>query len=219
MGVAEAGKLAVASVAAGGCRTARSLAPSAYFSATLGAYAPDNGFNAWGILGTLALSQTVPATAVEALAAQQQPDGGWEWQGGFGTDTNTTALAVQTLLAAGYPVTSTEVVSGLAFLQNSQVAGGGFVYDPAMPENGPDANSTAYALMALSAAGEDPASAAWTVDGRGPVDFLIGVQLPDGSLAWQAGTGPNLLATAQAVTALLGRSYPLAVGELALCRR
>ena len=55
-GVAEAGKLAVAAVASGGCRTVRSLQPSAYFSETLGAYAPDSGFNAWGILGTLALS-------------------------------------------------------------------------------------------------------------------------------------------------------------------
>jgi hypothetical protein len=156
---------------------------------------------------------------VEALAAQQQPTGGWEWQAGFGADTNTTALAVQTLLAAGYPVTATEVVSGLAFLKSGQVAGGGFVYDPATPENGPDANSTAYVLMALSAAGEDPAGETWTVDDSGPVDFLISVQQADGSLEWQAGTGPNLLATAQAVTALLGRSYPLAVGELALCRR
>ncbi len=217
--VAEAGKLAVASVAAGGCRTVRSLQPSAYFSDTLGAYAPDSGFNAWGILGTLALSQTVPAGAVEQLASQQMPDGGWEWQGGFGTDTNTTALAVQTLLAAGYPVSSTQVVSGLAFLKSGQTPDGGFVYDPAAPDYGADANSTAYVLMALAAAGEDPAGDAWTADGAGPVDFLLGLQAEDGSFAWQAGSGPNLLATAQSVTALLGGSYPLRVGELTSCRR
>jgi hypothetical protein len=218
-GAAEAGKLAVAAVAAGGCRTTRSLQPSAYFSPTLGAYAPDNGFNAWGILGTLALGQAAPSSAVEALALQQQPSGGWEWQAGFGADTNTTALAVQTLLAAGYPITATEVVSGLAFLKSGQVAGGGFVYDPSMPQNGADANSTAYALMALSAAGEDVAGEAWTVDGSTGVDFLLSVQLPDGSVEWQAGTGPNLLATAQTVTALLGRPYPPAVGAIEMCRR
>jgi len=218
-GVSEAGKLAVAAVASGGCRTVHSLQPSAYFSETLEAYAPDSGFNAWGILGTLALSQTVPPSAVEALAAQQQPNGGWEWQPGFGTDTNTTAVALQTLVAAGYPVTSTEVVSGLAFLKSAQVAGGGFLYDPATPENGADANSTAYVLMALSAAGEDPGSEQWSVDGSTAVDFLRSLQLPDGSLEWQAGTGPNLLATAQAATALLGKSYPVAVGTLSACRR
>ena len=73
------------------------------------------------------------------------------------------------------------------------------------PENGPDANSTAYALMALSATGEDAAGEAWSVDGSTAVDFLLSVQQPDGSLEWQAGTGPNLLATAQAVTALMGQ--------------
>ncbi len=218
-GVAEAGKLAVAAVAAGGCRTVRSLQPSAFFSETLGAYAPDSGFNAWGILGTLALSQTVPPGAVEALAVQQQPNGGWEWQPGFGADTNTTAVAVQTLVAAGYPVTATEVVSGLAFLKSGQVAGGGFLYDPATPANGADANSTAYALMALSAAGEDANGEQWSVEGKTAADFLRSLQLPDGSLEWQAGTGPNLLATAQAATALLGKSYPLAIGSLSACRR
>jgi hypothetical protein len=218
-GVAEAGKLAVAAAASGGCRTARSLQPSGYFSDTLGAFAADSGFNAWGILGTLALSRTVPASAVDALASQQQLDGGWEWQPGFGTDTNTTALAVQTLVAAGYGVTSTEVVSGLAFLKSGQVAGGGFVYDPAAPENGADANSSAYALMTLSAAGEDPTAETWMVDGKNVVDFLLSLQAADGSVEWQADTGPNLLATAQAATALLGRSYPLAVGQLTACRR
>jgi hypothetical protein len=217
--VAEAGKLAVAAVAAGGCRTPRSLAPSAYYSETLGAYAPDSGFNAWGILGTLALSQAVPPGAVEALAAQQGADGGWEWQAGFGADTNTTALAVQTLIAAGYDVTSTQVVSGLAFIKAGQQGDGGFVYDPAAPEYGADANSTAYALMAIHAAGEDPRADAWTVEGNSAVDFLLGLQAPDGSLEWQAGSGPNLLATAQAVTALLGETYPLRVGELTGCRR
>lgn len=218
-GVAEAGKLAVAAVGSGACRTVRSLQPSAYFSETLGAYAPDSGFNAWGILGTLALSQTVPPSTVAALTAQQQPDGGWEWQPGFGPDTNTTAVAVQTLVAAGYPVTATEVVSGLAFLKSAQVAGGGFLYDPATPENGADANSTAYVLMALSAAGEDGGSEQWSVEGSTAADFLRSLQLPDGSLEWQAGTGPNLLATAQAATALLGKSYPLAAGTLSACRR
>ena len=212
-GVAEAGKLAVAG------RTVRSLQPSAYYSETIGAYAPDSGFNAWGILGTLALSQTVPPSAVIALTDQQGADGGWEWQAGFGADTNTTALAVQTLIAAGYPVTATEVLSGLAFLKSGQQADGGFVYDPAAPEYGSDANSTAYALMALAAAGEDPQGEAWTVDGSTAVDFLLSLQAEDGSIEWQAGSGPNLLATAQAVTALLGKSYPLAVGELTLCRR
>jgi hypothetical protein len=218
-GAAEAGKLAVAQAAAGGCRTVRSLQPGAYFSDTLGAYAADSGFNAWGILGTLALSQPVPASAVDALAGQQQADGGWEWQPGFGTDTNTTSLAIQTLIAAGQPVTSSAVISGLAFLKTGQIAGGGFVYDPANPQYGADANSTAYAIQAMVAAGQDPLAEAWHVDGETAVDYLLSLQLPDGSFEWQAGTGTNLLATTQAVAALLGQPYPFASRALESCRR
>ena len=77
-GVAEAGKLAVAAVAGGGCRTIRSLQPAAYFSDTLGAYAADSGFNAWGILGTLALSQT---GAVERSRGTGCPAAGRRWLG------------------------------------------------------------------------------------------------------------------------------------------
>lgn len=217
-GVAEAGKLAVASTAAGGCRTVRSLQPTDYYSDTLGAFAADNGFNAWGILGAVALSKTVPAAAVDALAAQMVPTGGWEWQAGFGADTNTTALVIQTLLATGRPVTSTAIISGLAFLKSAQLEDGGIVYDPAALEFGADANSTAYTVQALMAAGVDPAGTVWTTAGGAtPITFLLSLQQPDGSFAWQAGTGSNLLATTQTVTALLGRSYPITVSPLQSC--
>ncbi|MBW7882029.1 MAG: hypothetical protein H3C34_05210 [Caldilineaceae bacterium] len=216
-GVAAAGKLALASAATDSCQPVRTVTPTFFFSDTLHAYAPDNGFNAWGILGALAVSDTVPAEAVEALAAQQQGNGGWEWQAGFGPDSNTTALALQTLIAAGWDVSSTEVISGLAFLKSAQVENGGFVYDPASPGFGADANSTAYAIQAIVAAGQDPSSEQWTEYDNTPLTFLLSLQLPDGSFEWQAGTGANLLATAQAVPALLGRPYPIAVRELESC--
>jgi len=219
-GAAEAGKLALASTATSGCRTVRSLQPTDYYSETLGAFAAGNGFNAWAILGAVALSKTVPAPAVDALAAQMLPSGGWEWQAGFGPDTNTTALAVQTLVATGRPLTSTAIISGLAFLKSGQLANGGIVYDPASPTLGADANSTAYTVQALLAAGVDPAGAAWTTaDGATPITFLLRLQQPDGGFAWQAGTRSNLLATTQSVTALLGRAYPIAVTPLQSCAK
>ena len=215
--VAAAGKLAIGAAAADACRTNRSVSPSFYFSDTLGAYSPDSGFNAWGILGAAAISETIPAAAVDALLAQQQEDGGWEWQSGFGADTNTTAVAIQALIAAGQPVSATAIVDALAFLKSAQVETGGIAYDPKTPEYGADANSTAYAIQAIVAAGGDPAGEEWAVDGLTPVRFLIGLQLADGSFEWQANTGSNLLATAQAVPALLGQPYPAAVRELEAC--
>jgi hypothetical protein len=214
--VAAAGKLAIGAAATDACRTARSVTPSFYFSETLGAYAADAGFNAWGILGAAAVSETIPSTAIDLLLSQQQ-EGGWEWQAGFGADTNTTAVVLQALIAAGQPVSATAVVDALAFLKSAQVEGGGFVYDPKTPELGADANSTAYAIQALLAAGEDPGSEAWTVDGLTPLRFLLGLQLADGSFEWQPNTGSNLAATAQAVPALLGQTYPLTTRKLEPC--
>ncbi|MEZ4582265.1 MAG: hypothetical protein R3A10_11645, partial [Caldilineaceae bacterium] len=105
-------------------------------------------------------------------------------------------------------------------LRRAQNDDGGFGYDPATAaEYGSDANSTAYALQALYALGEDPAGAAWTrgPDGASPIDFLLNAQLDDGTIEWQPGSGANLLATQQAVPALLGRSFPLATG-VRMCR-
>jgi hypothetical protein len=215
--VAAAGKLAVASAAADACRPARTVKPSFYLTDANGAYSTDAGFNAWGILGAAALGEEIPASAVEALLSQQAEDGGWEWQAGFGTDTNTTALAIQALIAAGHPADSSEIAAALAFLKSAQIESGGFVYDPKTPEYGADANSTAYVIQALLAAGEDPTDEAWTVGGFTPVRFLLGLQLVDGSFEWQPNTGSNLMATAQAVPALLGQPYPVTVRDLEFC--
>ena len=45
----------------------------------------------------------------------------------------------------------------------------------------------------------------------------MGLQLADGSFEWQPNTGSNLMATAQAVPALLGQSYPVIVRDLEFC--
>lgn len=214
--VAAPGKLAVALAGADACVSRATRLPPATFDAESAAFADTNGGHAWGILGTLAMSQTLPAGAVETLVAAQDAGGGWEWQPGFGPDSNTTALAMQALVAAGEPVTATAVVSGLAYLRSVQQEDGGFAYD-AVGDFGSDANSTAYAVQAIVAAGEDPAGASWSVDGATPIGFLLSLQLEDGALEWQAGGGANAAATQQAVAALLRQPYPLAVRPLQRC--
>ena len=169
------------------------------------------------MLGAAALGEEIPASAIEALLSHQGEDGGWEWQAGFGADTNTTAVAIQALIAAGHPADADEITAALAFLKSAQNETGGFVYDPKTPEYGADANSTAYAIQALRAAGVDPTTEAWTAGGFTPVRFLLGLQLADGSFEWQPNTGSNLMATAQAVPALLGQPYPVVVRDLEFC--
>jgi hypothetical protein len=220
-GVAEAGKIAVALAAAGGCWPADALSPSSYYSPTIQSFSDQTGFLAWSILGALALEEETSATALEEsiayLVELAQPEGGWEWSSGWGRDTNSTALALQALSAAGLPVTHTAITSGLEFLRSGQNEDGGFPYEPGGAwGSDSDANSTAYVIQGLLAAGEDPAGPAWRPAGNSPYDFLLSVQLPDGALPWQAGQEANASATQQAIPALLGRSFPLARG-LAAC--
>lgn len=213
---AAAGKLAVALAAADACQPAGALTPASYFSPTIGAYSTQSGANAWAILGIIARNETAPTSAIDYLAAQQQPDGGWEWAPGWNSDTNATALVIQALIAAGKSVSSTTVISGLAYLDALQNADGGFPY--AAGDNPPsDTNSTAYVLQALIAAGEDPTASRWTPAGKTPFDYLLDMQLPNGSFEWQPGTGANRLATQQALPALLGRAHPMARRVLAAC--
>jgi hypothetical protein len=215
---AAAGKVAISSASTNACQPGGFPAPATYYDASLGAYSEHNGFNAWAILGALAVGDKVPDAAVQALRDTQKPNGGWEWMETFGTDSNTTSLAIQALVGTGQSVTSTEVISGLAFLKSAQNADGGITYQPNSAFNtDSDANSTAYAVQAIGAAGQNPMDPAWTSGaGKTPIDYLLDLQLSDGSFEWQPGTGTNLLATQQAIPALLGNPYPNGAG-LEIC--
>lgn len=218
-GAGASGKLAVAQIGARTpCWTNNTRQPSHYYNSGTGAYSNEAGPHAWAMLGTVALSQTVSAQAVQYLKNLQQPNGGWEWSPGWGTDTNTTALAVQALVATGESITSTIVTNGLAYLKSAQNNDGGFPYDPTSPwGTASDANSTAYVIQAILAAGQDPTSVAWKKNGNDPYTFLLSLQLSDGSFEWQRGTGSNQLATVQSIVALLGRPFPLRVASVNAC--
>jgi hypothetical protein len=211
----SAGKLAVGLQSAGACWLATAPRPAASYNATSGLYANGAGPQAWAILGSLALGENVPAQAVTALTSTVQSDGGWEWQSGFGSDTNTTALVVQALLATGEVTNTQIIINALAYLKSAQQDDGGIAYNPTT--NGSDADSSAYSIMAIQAAGEDPTAPGWTKNGKTPVSYLLDLQLPNGSFEWQKGLGANLLATSQAIPALLGNDYLLKGNQLTQC--
>jgi len=218
-GPSEAGKLAVAQIATNACFTPQTLFPSAYYSSTTGAYFAGAGKQSWAILGTAALSQTVPANAVSYLKSLAQPNGAWEWQPGFGTDTNSTALALQALIATGEITSSSFITKGLGYLKSAQNSDGGISYDPSAMGAVSDADSTAYVVQAIIAAGQDPAASPWITGTNHPISYLLSLQLSDGSFQWQSGTGlPNQLATGQAAVALLGRPFPLRIAPAELCQ-
>jgi Squalene-hopene cyclase C-terminal domain len=217
-GAAQAGKLAVGMVATGACWPRMTTPPGGYYDAASGAYATGAGPQAWAMLGAAALGENVPPKAMQYLEGLAQPDGGWEWGPGWGTDTNTAALALQALLATGEPPASAPVAQGLAYLKAAQNADGGFPYAPgSLAGAASDANSTAYVVQALRSAGEDPAGPDWNKGQADPIRFLLSLQRPNGAFEWQKGTGASPLATQQALVALLGRSFPLRTGTIETC--
>jgi uncharacterized repeat protein (TIGR01451 family) len=215
---AGAGKLAVALAANGGCWPVGAQRPMDHYSPVTGKFSINLGSHAWAMIGTAALDQTVPASATAHLESVQLPSGGWEWSAGWGADTNSTALAIQALVAAGEPVTSTTIVGALNYLEGAQNDDGGFPYDPASPwGTDSDTNSTAYVIQALLATGQDPLTGTWTVTSSNPISFLVSMQLPDGSFEWQKGLGGSQFATQQTIPALLGRPLPVRVAAIDPC--
>ncbi len=175
------------------------------------------------ILAVLALASAerpVPTSAIDLIKNAQQEDGSWAWDGSAETDgdTNSTAFAVQALIAAGEALDSEAVTQALAYYRGIQNDDGGWPYqNPSTYGTATDANSTAVLIQALIAAGQDPAGADWTIGGNTPVAALEALQNDSGAFAWQA-TVPddNLLATLQALPALAGKAFPFAtmdVGE------
>ena len=150
----------------------------------------------------------VPAAWIDVLRANQNDDGGWVFDGAAGSrasDSNTTAVALQAMIAAGVPVDDAVVIAGRDYLRSLVAVGGGFAYMLADPLVA-DANSTALGIQALLALGEDPRSADW----GDPVAALLAMQNASGLFAYSAEyPDDNLFATVQAVPALAGLAMPL----------
>ncbi|MBN1484122.1 MAG: terpene cyclase/mutase family protein [Chloroflexia bacterium] len=209
VGPDQAGKLALTVEFAGG--NAHDLGgvdllyvlTDTHYSPTLGGFGTvtNTWHQAYALLGLAAAGESIPPMATQTLLGLQQADGGWKYDlnpaGWNLTTPDSTGLAMQALLAAGMAPTHTSIVSATAFLRAQQDAWAGWG----------NANSTAYALQGLLAAGQDLID--WWLSGHSPLDALAAYQKPDGAFVWDwAWPADNSLAAAQAVPALLEVWYP-----------
>ena len=167
------------------------------YTASNGQFAADDFSQAITIVGLACTGNGVPNGAVLALRKTQIADGGW----GFGgaSDADTTAIALQALLAAGAPRNDAAVVKAVAYFVATQAKDGGWGFDPAES----NASSTGFALQSLIAAGQDIDGPTFKKAGGTPVSYLLGQQQADGSFK---GFDPAFAAN-QVVPALAGRTF------------
>jgi hypothetical protein len=211
-GPGQAAKLVLAITAAGGDPTnVQNVNPLSIVEVSSKSGSGMIGFgpfdHALGVLALVATGTDVPATTIDVFRTSQIDDGSWAFDGSTAAgsgDTNTTAVAIQALVAAGQgddPI----VAKALEYLKTTQTDSGGFPYQPGQTPKG-DANSTAIVVQALIAAGEDPASAAW----KNAAGALAAFQNPSGAFRYTDDEpDDNLFATLQAIPAIAGQPYPI----------
>jgi energy-coupling factor transport system substrate-specific component len=152
-------------------------------------------------------SDPVVRAAGRWLEAQQNPDGGFGFAGkGASEDVDDTAAALQGAIDAGGRGSAT-VARAVAFLRRAQNPDGGY---PQQVGGESNAQSTAWAAQGLAAAGKK-VRAVKREGSRSPLAYLESLIAPDGSVRYSRTSAQTpVWVTAQALTALAGRPFPIA---------
>jgi energy-coupling factor transport system substrate-specific component len=151
-------------------------------------------------------SSSDPAVRAAAgwIERQQNRDGGFSFAAhGAASDVDDTAAALQALVDAGAR-DGVAIARATAYLVRAQNADGGYPQQPGGPSN---AQSTAWAVQGLIAAGRSPRSVR-RGRGRSPLEYLEALIAPNGSVqyTWTSAQTP-VWVTAQALVALAGRTF------------
>ncbi len=167
---------------------------------------PQNSWHqAFGILGLFSAGMEIPQGASETLLGLQKDDGGWEYSTGIGTSPDSTALAIQALVASGFTVEDQKIINALDYLHETQSAHGGWG----------DSSTTSFAIMAINALGQT--SDMWPSDsGKTPVENLMTYQKANGPFFYsQEFNDDSVMSTASSLLALFGGDYLFDVNETA----
>jgi hypothetical protein len=142
------------------------------------------------------------------IATQQDSDGGFGFAGrGGGEDIDDTAAALQAVLDAGARRGSTVVARAVAYLRRAQNPDGGF---PQQPGGESNAQSTAWAVQGLDAAGVN-VSAVKRGHSRSPLAYLESLMASNGSVYYSRTSAQTpVWVTAEALTALAAKPFPVA---------
>ena len=163
---------------------------------------------AFGVLALRAAGEEPRSRAVRGsaawLARRQNRDGGFGFAPGSASDVDSTGAVLQALGAAGRARTP-GTRRAVAYLRRAQAPSGGF----GMEGGDANAQSTAWAVQGLVAAGRDPDG--FRRGSRTPLGYLRSLQAADGSVRYSRTSAQTpVWVTAQALAALRRRPFPLA---------
>jgi energy-coupling factor transport system substrate-specific component len=141
------------------------------------------------------------------LVRQQDPDGGFNFATrGGSSDVDDTGAALEALAGAGGRAVGRTRARAIRFLRRQQDGDGGF---PSQAGAGSNAQSTAFGVQGLLAAGVDPGSLRRR--GSSPLDYLRGLIAGDGHVRYSSTADQTpIWVTAEALLALDAKPLPLA---------
>ena len=160
------------------------------------------------VLAFRAVGVAPPAASLAWIVRQQDADGGFNFatRGGL-SDVDDTGSALEALAGDRGPGAARARARAIEYVRGQQDRDGGF---PGMPGAGSNAQSTAFAVQGLLAAGVEPGS----LHRRGapsPLDYLRSLIAGDGHVRYSRGTDETpTWVTAEAVMALDGKPLPIA---------
>ncbi len=170
-----------------------------------GSFENEVNLTAFGILALRAGGLPGSATRRSAawLREAQNRDGGWGFEGGAGSDPDSTGAALQGLVAASGRGRPTR--RGASYLRRVQRRDGGYALAGA---NASNSQSTAWAVQGLVAAGANPAAV--RTAGRSPLDYLARRQAGDGHYRYSSASDQTpVWVTGQALVAVEREAFPL----------
>lgn len=160
----------------------------------------------WGVIALLAAGEALPDGSRKWLAARQNVDGGFGYADDGASDPDDTGATLQALAAMGDKGDSSVMSRALMYLHLCQASDGGFCWH----SESSNVASTAWAVQGIAAAGQDPSSAAWSRDGKTPIDYLESMRQSDGHIRYMRSSDSQpAWMTAEAIPALLEKPFPL----------
>lgn len=165
----------------------------------------------WSILALASTGQDIPnkEPAKQWLLNRQNEDGGFGWAEGVASDADDTGVAIQTLVLLGEdPQSSPAIKDALNYLKKHQEENGGF--STGWMNSDSNSATDAWVLQGLLAAGEDPVSKKWSVDGKNAVTHLLSLQSNEGFFNWKPDVKSSpVRMTAFSIMALAKKPFPV----------